>query len=315
MQGVSNISVFFQIDTQEELRSCFPDNKRSIRDRLGAYWQRVMHWKRTGKWINEKRVVQYAKNHPQEGVSLVLDGKPVQRKIVRAEKGLYSKVPTQNIWTFFKSFMKNGAEVGAVFPCTRYVSKEIVRMIAKDPNLPPRLIIEGGAGEGALSEKILKRMNPGDKLVLLELLPKLQERLREKFEHCKNVEIPENGDILQYQSEEKADVTIGAIPMNSMPKEFAPQLLAKYQELTKPGGSFSNVHYRFLPGINRVLIIVGKVVPLVGRLATHTSLSDFNEIVRTKDQFYKEHGIARPTIWRNIPPATVWHHHFKEKAE
>jgi len=316
MHGVSNIGAYFQLDIVEELCSCFPDNEKNIRDRLGAYWQRVKHLSQTGKWINEKRVVQYVKEHPQEGVSGFFDGKSVQRKIVRAELGLYSRVPTPSIWTFFKSFLRNGAEVGAAFPCSRYVSKEIVRMIAKDTLAKPRLIIEGGAGEGALTEEILKRMNSGDKLVLLELLPELRAKLREKFGHCTQVEIPEEGDILQYTSAEKADVVIGAIPMNSMSKEVAPQLLEKYEDLTKPGGYFSNVHYRFLPEINRVLLRMKRYVPLLGKLATnHANADDFNQIVYAKDDFFKLHGIAKRTIWRNFPPAAVWHHRFKQKAE
>lgn len=298
VDGLSQFSADFKLSMPEGISDFFPAHKSIVREKMAAKIRRFSHYVLTGIWINEDVVCEWAKRHAEVTISALLEGKEVQRKVVRYETHMVPAKPSllqrcKSSVGFLFEHIRHPGTVGALFPSSGRLAKSIVDLIPQDSKAAPRRILEVGPGTGVFTRKILRRMNPRDTLVLVEYDEKFYAELKKMFGHIPNVEIVKE-DIVKYTSIEKFDYIVSGLPLNSFSEEFVQNVFSKFVSLS-PKGCLSYFDYKGLPKFKRLY------------LATNERRK-FDAILWTKSQFFKNHGLREECVWFNFPPARVLHH-------
>lgn len=150
------------------------------------------------------------------------------------------------ILTFFREVLFTRQTVGAWVPSSRALGREISATIS--PHTSGLRVVEIGPGIGALTQEVIRKLNPEDHLTLIEINPRFCRILREQMEmwkrdpQCPVIELIE-GDILQYQPSEKFDHVIASLPLNNFEGQTLLKFLKKFHELSKESGTFSYFEY------------------------------------------------------------------------
>jgi len=302
-----------------EFLSCFPLAK-NIGNLLYTRIQRGKYWRQTGCWPDEKKVLDYAKTHPGEQLSNLFRFHKIRRKIERIEQGLDLKNPSYwrslvDSMKFFWQYIYNADVVGAVLPSSDHLAKAITRIIPKDRTAPSRRILEVGPGTGVFTRRIIKRMNPDDKLVVVEFEKVFCDQLQKDFGHIQNVTII-HGNILNFKPPEEFNYVVSGIPLNSFAPDNVNTIFNLFEKIITPGGRLAYFDYRGLPRINRWLLLLKKKFPKLksGYMTPHTP-EEFDRILRHKKEFYDRFGRTKTTVMRNVPPAQVVYHEMKDKCD
>lgn len=179
---------------------------------------------------------------------------------------------------FLGQYLQNPREVGSVTPSSRTLGHAMLRGI---PWRDARLIVEYGAGTGALTRTILARYPAPSQLVAVETNPVFQKHLRR---HYPNVTIiPDHAANLSChmaQQHAQVDLIVSGLPFTFM----CPASLASTVDVTerflRPGGhfrAFLYAHTFWLPKLT-----------LLRRL--------LRQSFRT---------VETEMVWANCPPAVV----------
>ena len=298
----------FELRHDDEIFTFFVEHKKDRKEALKVRIHRASHYLRTGVWIDEKRVCEYAAAHPQQRMSAFFSGRRLQGKLLRHEQKLV--VPKTSLWTsckkafgFLKEYFQDSKTVGALLPSTKYLAKEIVSEIPKNIFAPRRRILEIGPGTGAFTDRIIKRMNPTDKLHLVEFDAKFCLQLREKYKDIPNVKVFHRSILDHTVREDKRyDFVISGLPLNSFPVETVQQVFKKFEELTAEGGRLSYFDYLFLPKLKRLSL-------------EGAALDEFDAILALKKQFYRKYKLRKHKVLPNLFPARVLHHQLRSAAQ
>lgn len=209
---------------------------------------------------------------------------------------------------FMRGGIKNFGAVGTVFPLSRYMAAAMIKSIEQTTTTrsisdKPVRIIEVGAGNGALTEYLIKwvekqkQQNGKEYLLdLVELEPDFCKVLKEKFKaydtwvhvHCI--------DICKFKIEEPYDILISTLPFNS--KVFSPELvesiLKSFEDMLKPMGLMMYVEYAACGSINKTLFLnkEHKQAYESKRALLHT--------------FKAKHPTASRIVFRNVPPTYLY---------
>jgi phosphatidylethanolamine/phosphatidyl-N-methylethanolamine N-methyltransferase len=138
------------------------------------------------------------------------------------------------------------------------------------------VIVELGAGTGAISQGLMESGLPPEALMMIELDRPLFEYLRERFPKVRviNGDATRLLDILRQQGIEEVGTVISGIPMVTMPLDFQRAIIEQSFAALGPGGCL--LQYSYSP-----------VVPIPAKkLGVEARLVKF--------------------VVRNLPPATVW---------
>lgn len=144
---------------------------------------------------------------------------------------------------FIREGIRNFKSVGSVSRSSVYVCRSMTRLV---PKLKDGIILEFGAGDGVITEEILRQMGPGDRLLVFEINPEFCDHLR-KIEDPRITVFEESaenaGRILENLGLDQADLIISAIPFLLFPKHEALRLVSEFKNLLRPGGRFIQLHY------------------------------------------------------------------------
>lgn len=201
---------------------------------------------------------------------------------------------------FLREARKTFRTTGAILPSSKFLAQKAVAII---DGLPPNArILEAGPGTGAVTQHILPKLRPGDKLVLAELNDGFVAELRRRLEsdpfwsrYRDQVEVF-HGTIQELPEELKFNAIVCGIPFNSFTPEMVDEIFGKMIEHLLPGAQLSNFEYL---GIRRVS------APFMKKSERARMKAVAKVIKKYVDQYHvKDHRIAL-----NIPPAVV--HHFR----
>jgi phospholipid N-methyltransferase len=171
--------------------------------------------------------------------------------------------------------------VGAVLPSSRALGEAMVEPI---DFAQARVIVEFGAGTGALTRAIAARLRPGQRYLGIELNAAFVEHLRGEFPNLTFVAASvENLDaILAEHGIEAIDAIICGLPWASLPVTVQERAFGHVGRFLVPGGLF--ITFAYLQGL-----------PLPAARALRQRLGAmFSKISRTR------------IIWGNVPPAFAY---------
>jgi phosphatidylethanolamine/phosphatidyl-N-methylethanolamine N-methyltransferase len=173
-------------------------------------------------------------------------------------------------WLFAREMLSQPAAVGAIWPSSRQLAWSLASRV---PLNGDGLVVELGAGTGAVTCALLQRGIAPGRLMLIERSPGFVRHLRARFPGLMIVQgdAAELGDLLPRGSH--IDAIVSSLPLRSLPASEAATVVAQWRALIAIGG-----------------IVVQFTYDLRG--ADGPPLQDFLQR-------------ASHIVWANLPPARV----------
>lgn len=180
---------------------------------------------------------------------------------------------------FVKAAIKNPRDVSTVFPTSRWLAQ---RLLDEIPIKPNSFIVEVGAGTGAITQHLLRRLTkPGEQYLGVELNEQMVTYLRTYFPSMKFEQgLAQNLDV--WMKDKKADGVVSSLPWTVFPEAVQRETLSAIYDSLKPGGVFATymcLNSSWYPQAKRFKEMIN---------------SSFKSVDKT------------PVEWRNIPPAFVF---------
>ena len=190
---------------------------------------------------------------------------------------------------FIKRFILSPSTVGSLLPSSHSLASNMTK---RAPQTPSLRYLEVGAGSGAVTKHLLKKLRPSDHLDIIEYDADFCALLHKKFHAHPKVTIHQ-ASILDFEGE-KYDVLISSLPLNAFSPALVAQILSKLQSLAKKGGHLSYFEYMGLGKLKQAVLRGEK-------------RSAFKATLDLKRQFARNFCRESDKIWFNFPPARVLH--------
>ena len=133
---------------------------------------------------------------------------------------------------FTAELLRNPRSVGAVCPSGEQLAGNMAALI---PAEGTGLIVEIGAGTGAVTEAMLQRGIASERLLILERSPSFCHLLRQKFPHLRIVQ----GDAAKLASyiplDTKVDAVVSSVPLMSLSRAMRSAIIHQIKGLLRPG--------------------------------------------------------------------------------
>ena len=175
---------------------------------------------------------------------------------------------------FLQELVNRPRQVGAILPSSKKLAVAMARW------LPPQrdaYVLELGPGTGVVSEALLERGLREDRLIAIEMSPKMADHLRQRFPRAHII----TGDAFQLDillkqhvpQAENISVVFSSLPLLNFEPHIADDLARKIRALLPPQGKLIQYSYD-----------VGNKQPKAAAHFRH---------------------VASDLIWLNLPPARV----------
>jgi phosphatidylethanolamine/phosphatidyl-N-methylethanolamine N-methyltransferase len=174
---------------------------------------------------------------------------------------------------FFRQWLRSPKSMGSVIPSSRALARAVAAEVAWQPG---QYVVELGGGTGAISQGLIERGIPRDRLIVVELDGALYGYLKERLTGCRVIQgdATRLDEILARLEVGEVGTVISGLPMVGMPFEFQRAIIDQGFKVMKPG-SFM-LQYSYSP-----------IAPIPAKKLG----------IKAK--------IARYVLW-NFPPAAVW---------
>lgn len=173
-------------------------------------------------------------------------------------------------------WLRSPMEIGAVAASGR----PLARAMARQVNLArPGLIVELGGGTGTISEALLARGVPAERLVIVERHPKLHRLLAQRFPHATVI----RGDaahlrhLLAARGLHGVNAIVSGLPLLAMSEQQQRAIVAEAAAVMGPRGRFVQFSY-------------GPLCPVPDKLRAEQGIR----------------GRVVANVLMNLPPARVW---------
>ena len=152
------------------------------------------------------------------------------------------KIDIQERIRFFRSFLANPRAVGAILPTSK---KSVRDMLDMADFGQARCVAELGAGTGAYTEEILKRLRPNTRLLGFEVDHDLVETLSVRLADPRLEVIHDSAENIEnYLSEgEKVDVIVSGLPFTSLPEKVKRNMFEQVKRVLAPDGVMVAIQY------------------------------------------------------------------------
>ena len=174
---------------------------------------------------------------------------------------------------FFKQWLRSPKSMGSILPSSQSLARALANEVAWKPG---QYVVELGGGTGAITQGLIERGIPKDRVIVVELETHLFEYLRDRFPESRVIQgdATRLDEILAHHEINDISTVISGLPMVGMPRPFQKAIVDQAMAAMKQKGFM--LQYTYSP-----------IDPLPS--------AQLN--VRGK--------LARFVLW-NLPPAHVW---------
>src|SRR3954454_15554001 len=124
---------------------------------------------------------------------------------------------------FLRSFLDGPRRVGAILPTSRHTVRATLDMALV---AQARLVVELGAGTGAYTREIVRRLGPDARLLAFELDPALAERLAADVTDPRVQVITDSAANLgAYLDGRRPEIIVSGLPFTSLPRSVREEIL------------------------------------------------------------------------------------------
>ena len=121
---------------------------------------------------------------------------------------------------FSYEFIRHPKKMGSVIPSSRMLARAM-RRTAQDYGAPDSIVIEAGAGTGAITRELVAHF-PAERLLINELNPRLARRLRDRFP---NNTVRRGGvEALEVWTQPAPKTIVSSLPFRSLPPEIGAEI-------------------------------------------------------------------------------------------
>jgi phospholipid N-methyltransferase len=141
-----------------------------------------------------------------------------------------------------KALTRNPRDMGTLFPSSSYLAGTMAGAVS--PRMAKNgVFVELGAGTGPVTEALLKRGIPAERLIVIEKSPALAECLHERFPHI---------DVRCCGAEEmsaclpdgtRVSAIVSSLPFRSLPREVSVSIMREVEDTLSLGGIFVQFTY------------------------------------------------------------------------
>lgn len=176
---------------------------------------------------------------------------------------------------FALAWVRNPRRVGAIAPASKALAQAMADEVAR---VGPELLIEIGAGTGAITQALARLGAPPDRFVVIERDPGLVRHLHERFPRAEVLHACATRLDLLPLPPAQSMALVSSLPLMSMPRDEARRCVKAMLALLERTPNARLLQYTYA--------------------ARH---------VRPFDQLPPGWRWRRvTTVWANLPPATVW---------
>jgi len=134
---------------------------------------------------------------------------------------------------FFKRVLANPLRVGYVVPSSPFLTGQVARRLDFSK---PRIVVELGPGEGCHTRKIVRRMDPASKLILIELDEEFVGHLKKSFVNDPRVTVLHTDalhlpDVLQKLGHTRCDYLVSGLPFLVIEEKIRTRILQNIAEV------------------------------------------------------------------------------------
>lgn len=213
-------------------------------------------------------------------------------------------------WTvyggFFREFRRQFHTTGAILPSSRFLARALTSQMRQSRR--PARILEVGPGTGAVTNQIVKALQPDDVFDAVEINEQFVKILQQRFDHEKlfrphtdQINLIQ-GSVEELLGNHVYDFIISGLPLNNFACDHIRRIFQTFHRLLKPTGSLSYYEYTFVRQLK---------VPFVKRQERRRLL----KVGRVLKRYIRNYEFQRERILINVPPATVRHLRFGTKVK
>ncbi len=145
---------------------------------------------------------------------------------------------------FLRESFRNLRLTGSVARSSRFLCKAMADAINPQD---ARVVVELGAGDGAITRFLLNRISPEARLYVFEINPVFVEKLKNTLQDPRICILPESaenmGVFFSEREIESVDYIVSAIPFALLPEDLAENIVRACHQWLRPGGKFIQYHY------------------------------------------------------------------------
>ena len=142
---------------------------------------------------------------------------------------------------FFRSFLANPRAMGAILPTSRHAVRDMLDMAHLEE---ARFVVELGAGTGAYTEEVLKRLSPDARFLAVETDADLVSTLSGRFDDPRLRIIHGSAESVEEHLEgEKVDVIVSGLPFTSLPVPVKNNIFKEITRILTPKGVLVAIQY------------------------------------------------------------------------
>lgn len=180
------------------------------------------------------------------------------------------------------AFLRSPAQTATVAPSSQRLAATVTAPI---PEHGDPVVVELGPGTGAFTGVIQERLGGRGRHLAVEINPQLSDELRRRFGNVEvlTAEASQLPQLLAERGHDKADVVVSGLPWAAFPTDVQRDTLSAIRQVLTPEGGFTTfgyAHVRWLAPAQRFRRMLDAA---------------FEEVVPGR------------TVWRNLPPALVYH--------
>lgn len=149
---------------------------------------------------------------------------------------------------FFKQWLRSPKSMGSVIPSSRFLAKAVAAEVAWQPG---QYIVELGGGTGAITQGLIERGIPRDRLIVIELDGALYGYLKERFAGCLVIQgdATRLDEILVRHQVGEVGTVISGLPMVGMPPGFQKAIIDQGFKTVRKGGFMLQYSYSPVPPV------------------------------------------------------------------
>ncbi len=190
----------------------------------------------------------------------------------------------------------NFLHTGAIAPSSRFLARAMSATLdSSSRGGGPLTVLEAGAGTGALTVEIVRRLPPGSHLDIYEVNPTFAQHLDRTFRSNGRVEVRVvNEPVQAVPDSARYDAIISGLPLNNFKPAIVKAILKRLFATLRPGGSLSYFEY----------LLIRELKSLATGPRERRRL---RRVGRVTGSYLEKYEFRREAVFLNIPPAVVHH--------
>jgi phospholipid N-methyltransferase len=211
-----------------------------------------------------------------------------------------------SFWAEISTFLRQSrgafGTTGSVWPSSRFGGQALAAPLAGAR--PAARILEAGPGTGAVTRQIVRHLQPGDRLDVVELNEAFHRYLGERiaaepcYAHCRAQITLIRAPVQELPGEGVYDHIVSGLPLNNFDPSLIEEVFAAFQRLLRPGGALSYFEYAWIRHLK---------TPFAGR----AERARLRAVSNTVDRFIADFEYQHRLVLLNVPPMVVRYLRFK----